>query len=223
MAELVFEVVGHIKREEMANELASSLGDSHLWVDDGSLGEWKNHLRAWKHAESSGASHAVILQDDAVPIEQFPEVVLEAIAQKSGELISLYVGTRRPRTVEVIRAVGRAQKEEACWLTADTLMWGVGVVVPTVLIPEILDTVSKSKLPYDQRIGYWAEKRGRLVYYTWPSLVDHADEPTVIKGRSSDQGVRVAHKTGIPDWSGGTVHINRPEKKTLGSKRDRMA
>lgn len=223
MAGVIYEVVGHIKREQMAKDLAASVGGAHLWMDDGTLGEWKNHERAWKHAQSSDASHAIILQDDAVPIEQFSGVVLEAIEQKPGELISLYVGTHRPRTIEVLRAVGKAKQGEASWLTADTLMWGVGVIVPTILIPEILDTVAKSKLPYDQRIGYWAEQKGRLVYYTWPSLVDHADEPTVIKGRSSNQGVRVAHKTGIPNWSKVVVHINRPEKKILGSKKDRMA
>lgn len=221
MITLSVDIVAHQKRLAMAEHLASSSNADRLWVDDGTLGEWKNHLRAWRAAEGSGATHAVILQDDAVPVEGFRDAVLQAVELKPGELISLYVGTHRPRREEVLRSVGVADREKASWLVADTLMWGVGIVIPTHLIGEALEEVRTSRLPYDQRIGKWAEDTGRDVYYTWPSLVDHKDEETVVKGRSKSQGVRVAHRVGIPEWNDKAVRINQIDNNFLGSTKDR--
>lgn len=213
-------VVAHAKREEMAMALKDKVNADAVFMDDGSLGEWKNHELAWKFGQASRKSHVVVLQDDAQPVDNFREAVLAAVEQKPHSLISLYVGTHRPRKEQVEKAVRQAEKIKASWLMADTLMWGVGVVVPASLIPEILSTVSRSKLPYDQRIGRWAELTKTNVYYTWPSLVDHADEPTVVKGRSQKmEGQRVAHKVGIPEWGGATLWIPRPNDWIFESNR----
>lgn len=215
-------IVAHIKREEMAYSLAAKVQADEVFMDNGMLGEWRNHEKAWRAAERSGKTHAVILQDDALPVENFREHALEAAKTRSERLISLYVGTHRPRKEQVLESTTRADRVGAAWLTADTLMWGVGVLVPTALISEILDTVKKSNLPYDQRIGLWAEETSNLVYYTWPSLVDHVDEPTVIPGRPKKQGKRVAHRHGVPEWNTMSVHIERPSGKFLQSKNDHL-
>lgn len=213
-------IVAHVKREKMAIELKDAVEADAIFMDDGSLGEWKNHMLAWKFAQKSGKSHAVILQDDALPVDNFREHVIEAVEQKPHALISLYVGTHRPRKNEVLKTVEQAERIKASWLIADTLMWGVGVVVPTALISEILSTIKLSKLPYDQRIGRWAELTHSNVYYTWPSLVDHADEPTVIKGRGPGEGPRVAHKTGVPYVGGATLWIPRPNAWVVSANSD---
>lgn len=221
MTTLSIDIVAHQKRADMALNLASSIEADRLWVDDGTLGEWKNHLRAWRAAADSGATHAVILQDDAVPVDDFRSHVLEAVEHKPDELISLYVGTHRPRREEVLRSIGVADREGASWLVADTLMWGVGLVIPTILVQEVLEVVIDSRLPYDQRVGLWAERTDRDVYYTWPSLIDHQDEPTVIKGRSKSQGVRIAHRVGVPQWNDKVIRINKTDNNFLASTKDR--
>jgi len=208
--DLYVAVVAHTKRERLAASLDEKVQADAVFMDDGTLGEWRNHELAWKSAVASGKTHAVILQDDALPVNNFRDLVIEAVEQKPYNLISLYVGTHRPRRDEVLKTVQQAEKMKASWLVADTLMWGVGVVVPTALIPEILSTIEKSKVAYDQRIGRWAELTKNNVYYTWPSLVGHADEPTVVKGRGKTQGQRVAHRTGTPVWGGATLWIPRP-------------
>lgn len=214
-------VVAHTDRVVMACELASSVEADETFLDDGFLGEWRNHVRALRRAEQFEVDYAVILQDDAVPVAGFRKAIEQAVEVYPNSLISLYVGTHRPRPNNVKTAIAQADKVGAAWLTADTLMWGVGIIVPTSLISEILDQVKGSKLPYDQRIGLWAEETGNDVYYTWPSLVDHADEPTVIAGRSKEQGRRVAHRVGIPDWNSKTVRIDRPDKFIASSIKDR--
>lgn len=209
MVEFVVEIIAHTSRMEMAHNLQSSLGTGNVWVDSGFLGEWKNHLRAWQHASMSDADYAIVLQDDAIPINDFLSHVEKAVEKRPDELISLYVGTHRPWKHETLEAVAQADDVQASWLTARTLLWGVGVVLPTRLIPEMLEGCSKSRLPYDQRLGVWIEKSGRKVYYTWPSLVDHADAPTVAhKGPQPEP--RVAHRVGVPNWSDRVVNIKRP-------------
>lgn len=220
MTDLYVGVVAHQKRYNMAFKLATDVKADEVFMDDGFKGEWKNHEYAWKCAARSGKSHAVILQDDAVPIDNFREHVIEACKQRPYSAISLYTGTHRPRKEEVINAVQIAENSGASWLTADTLMWGVGVVLPCDRIEFVLEEAKKSSLPYDQRLGFVFQQFDELVYYTWPSLVDHADQPTVIKGRPDRQGERVAHRTGIPDWNDKAVQIDRPGGLYLPSTKD---
>lgn len=217
---LSIHVVAHIKRKTMAEALAASVSADHVWMDEGHHGEWENHLRAWEAARDSGKKYAIILQDDALPIEDFRKHVADAIAAKPDEMISLYTGTHRPRKQQVLDAVELAESQNASWLVANTLMWGVGVVLPTDQIQGMLDRIRKSVLPYDQRLGRWIEVSRRSVYYTWPSLVNHADEETVAHTGKA-QGVRVAHKVGIPNWNDTVVSIAR-SKSPIGvaSKRD---
>lgn len=218
---LYIAVVAHEKRRKMAEELSQIVDADKVFYDDGFLGEWRNHYRALRAGERSGASHVVVLQDDALPVEGFYLALETLVEEKPEELISLYVGTHKPRAQAVKIAVDKADQKGAAWLSADTLMWGVGVVIPALLISEMLEHVASSKLPYDQRIGLWVEDTGRDVFYTWPSLVDHADEPTVIAGRSKKQGRRVAHRVGIPSWNEVTVRIEKPDDFMIRSKQDR--
>ena len=231
---MIYEIVAHTSRLDEVERLTSHLGAEgvhpHIWVDDGFLGEWKNHVRALNHAASSDADHAVILQDDALPVEDFTEAVQAAINQRPTDLISLYVGTSRPREEQVLKAVAEAEKSDACWLKANTLLWGVGIVVPVPLIPALLEQARGGpRLPYDQRLGRANGLLGHDVYYTWPSLVDHHDIPTVVKGHSRVQPVRVAHRVGHPNYTEDAlvVEIDDPltdgqQSGVLRSKRDRI-
>lgn len=215
-------VVAHQSRLEIAQELKDKTGASDLWVDTGRLGEWKNHYRAWTYLSYSQATHAVVLQDDAVPVDGFRDLAERAALEHPDKMISFYVGTHRPRQAQVVAAIEEAEKHGASWLVSNTLMWGVAVMVPVERIPEMLDTVKESKKPYDERLGLWVERRRESVYYTWPSLVDHQDLPsTVWKGRPDQQGTRVAHKVGIPTWSTTEVQIATPNHAWIApSKRD---
>lgn len=213
-------VVAHSSRLEIAEDLKNETGASDLWVDSGRLGEWKNHLRAWTYLSYSSATHGIVLQDDAVPIENFREHATRAASERPDDMISFYTGTHRPRPAQVLTAVSEADRLGASWLTADSLLWGVGVMVPVARIPDMLESIKHSKKPYDQRLGLWIERNSAKVYYTWPSLVDHKDQPsTVWKGTPQQQGKRVAHKTGVPVWEGPEVHIEKPNPWMVDSNR----
>jgi hypothetical protein len=83
-----------------------------------------------------------------------------------------------------------------------TLNWGPLIVVPTSSIEEMIrycDPLTQIA-NYDRRLSrYWEIGRHLPVWYTWPSLVDHRDGPSLIPGRSGAHhragvGSRIARK-----------------------------
>lgn len=212
-------VVGHHKRLEQAIQLASKVDATDVWIDNGSLGEWKNHYRAWTTGSYSESSHVCVLQDDAVPIDMFTTHLQTIVELRPNDMLGLYVGNGRPHPNEVLEAVSEAETTQAGWLSADAMCWGVGIVVPTHLIPEMLESVKElHKTPYDQRLSAWLHYTDRTAYYPWPSLVDHEDGPSL--AWRGVQGVRKAHKIGIPYKSSKVVEINRLPKWIVKSKKD---
>ena len=96
------------------------------------------------------------------------------------------MGRYRPRLPFLADAVTTADGMKASFLTMHTLNWGPLVVVPTEAIDAMVahcDTLTT--IPnYDRRLSrYWELERGVRVRYTWPSLVDHRESPSVVPGR----------------------------------------
>lgn len=208
-------IVAHQRRWVQAEQLAT-LTRGKIFMDNGFLGEWKNTRRALAWGRSQDATHVVVLQDDAVPIPEFMAQVREAIKRRPDDVVGLYVGTGRPYAEEVLRAVQAARRDLASWLVSDGLIWGVGTIWPVSLINDFLSWADlwRHQLPYDQRAHAWSQATGRRCYYTWPSLVNHADLPSVIKGRDHKlELVRIAHEVGIPDWN--DVEVNMLGETTL--------
>lgn len=204
MAVTATAVVAHTKRLVQAQALASQIG-AVTFLDDGTQGEWANHARALTWAAEHG-THAVIVQDDALPIPEFSECVRQAIEHKPDDLIGLYVGRSRPLRERVEKAVAKADEIGASWLTCERLCWGVATIVPTHAIDALL--TYETTAPYDRRLGMaWREHTGRDVVYTWPSLVDHADGESVIDGRAARLPGRVAHRVGVPSWADLSVAV----------------
>jgi hypothetical protein len=198
-------VVSHPARSDAALHLAAELGGA-LVVDDG-RGEWATHERALEWAAGQRASHALVVQDDAVPVPRMIDHAAAAVDAYPGGPIGLYVGRSRPRPGQVERAVVEAEKHGASWLEADSLLWGVATILPSGDLPGMLEWCSRSALPYDQRVGSWYRRASRPVRYTWPSLVDHADGPSLIPGRPRREP-RTAWRVGSPtSWDGPIVRI----------------
>lgn len=197
-------VVAHVDRLDWVGNLGRSVDADHVFVDDGTLGEWSNHELALKWAAATavrrGDSHVAVIQDDAIPIDLFRTALAGLIALRPDDLLGLYVGTHRPYRTEVDAACARADETGAMFLSNPSLLWGVGVVIPNRYVEPMLELCEGSRKPYDTRLG-WAWRQihgeGKPVLYPWPSLVDHRDTTPVVR-RSRPQGVRVARRTGDP-------------------------
>jgi hypothetical protein len=199
-------VVGHPARLAAAAQLAATL-DAHLVVDEHQHGEWPTHARALTWAADQSATHALVVQDDAVPVPNLVEHTAAAVDAYPDGPIGLYVGRGCPRPAQVERAVREADEVGASWLEANTLLWGVATVLPVQDLPPLLAWCQRVRLPYDQRLGSWYRNQQRPVRYTWPSLVDHADWPSLTGGQAR-RPARIAWRTGAPtSWDGPVVPI----------------
>lgn len=207
-AQVTYGVVAHVKRTHLADRLISRL-DAVSHYDDGSIGSNANHDLVWRETARAASDWVCILEDDAVVSDTFESDLVAALSNApERSFVGLYVGGERPPQwmPRVKRAVSAADRRSASWLSLDWLLWGVAVAAPVELVEPMLSGVRFSAAPYDFRIGQWIKSTGRLVYYPWPCLVDHADLPTLINHGDGDRRnkPRRAIKTG-PGGQGNTV------------------
>lgn len=168
---------------------------------------WAVGKRAWQ-AHDPNADYHLVLQDDAVVCEDLLaglESALDVIGPEG--LVSAYTGTGRPDQYNVRRALRHATDKGHSWMPTKSLCWGVAIVAPVATIPDMLKWCghrTKTAMNYDMRIGrYYRDKLKWRTWYTVPSLVDHAEGPSLV---GHDGTKRIAHQfhTGSAldvDWS----------------------
>lgn len=185
-------IMAHPKRESFIPELIAALDRPATVVLDEKNDRWDTGRRSML-AFDPAASHHLVVQDDAVLCRDLVAGVERALAYAPDDVpVCLYVGTVRPWPTAVAKLV-QATREDTSWLRMGQLNWGVAVVMPTRHIeamvrwcdgrPEIAN--------YDKRMSRWFEHQGIKIWYTWPSLVDHRDSPSLVAGR---KGGRFAHR-----------------------------
>jgi hypothetical protein len=195
-------VMAHPLRVTTATDLADQVDARIVWdqVDD----EWDTAARAWA-AINPAADWGVVLQDDAVPIDDFRRHLTDALDAAPPGPVSLYVGTGRPHAPAVERAVKFARRRSASWLEHRALLWGVAVALPTAGLGAMLASCDEGRRPYDQRLSAWWRARRVPCRYTWPSLVDHADGTSLVLHPTQQPIARRAHQLGVPASWGGPV------------------
>lgn len=189
------------RRSGMARDLAAQVGGHLVW--DAERSEWATHAQAWRWCAAQGTSWGVVLQDDAVPVDGFAdhiEGVLESSPVRTA--VGLYIGTSRPKRVQSLfrDLMDKADSRQEQWIRGSDLFWGVGVAIPN---ERILPAITWPSLirPYDERLGaYFRSSASLPVLYTWPSMVDHRDEPTLLTHSygNPDTEARRAWRVGIP-------------------------
>jgi len=172
----------------MAHELAEHVG-GQVVLDETHQGTFPNHVRALGTAD--GATHVVVLEDDAIICADFTQHVERLIEQRPSHLLGLYVGRQHPRKPQPV--IQRLVASQPAWLDAPAmtaaLWWAVGYVMPVKDLPSVLaDLDAGFQHPWadtDKRLGHWHAEQGRLSY-PFPSPVDHNDDipSTVSKNRT---------------------------------------
>lgn len=206
-------IVAHTDRAHSASRLARQVEADAIWWDDGTLGCERNHHRAWEwHRHNTTSDWAVVLEDDAEPVDRFTEQLHAALACAPTGIVSLYLGTSRPPAWQprVRAATTMATQLDATWITAPQLLHAVGVAIRTELLPDLCAWLPATKCAVDQAIATWAVTHNRLVAYTWPSLVDHADTDTIAQHHDGSPRTepRKAWATGTRDtWCTGIVDM----------------
>ena len=206
-------VVAHTARAEAAHRLMETVGAAYMSIDDGTLGCEKNHHKTWTWlAEHNRDEWCVVLEDDAIPVPQFTTQLASALDAAPASIVSLYLGRKRPPHWQnaIDTATHNADQADACWITAPQLIHAVAVAIKTSLIPGMLELTGRSIRPWDYAIGEYAQRNNEPVLYTWPSLFEHADQPTVAKHRDREHRHpgRTAWKTGTRTiWNNTSVNM----------------
>lgn len=170
---VAYAVVGDIRRLNRAVLLRDEL-DARLALDMDEDSN-TNHDKAW-NMYHAGDDWLVVIEDDVELVPNFKKHVQDAIENLPEDgVLSLYTGYPRPERFAVSRAVAKARNTGASYLKHNSMLWGPAVAMPTAFIDEMLNYVSDSDWPYDERFSQWMIARGISAYYTMPSLVDHAD------------------------------------------------
>lgn len=170
-----FVVVGHHTRFASAALLAGELG-AHLLLDEGNLGANWNHRRALEWAAEQSC-RVVVLEDDALPVPGFADMVADWLARFPDDMLSFYLGTGRPPQYqkEIAGMLVDADRVSADHLVLSKLIHGVCYSPPQGRLTRMLNAWNKT-LAADYAVG---EAFGGRVIYPCYSLVDHADLPTV--------------------------------------------
>jgi hypothetical protein len=206
-----FAVVAHQARLVQATELAQQLGAA-ITVDDGTAGADANHLKAWGMACALGSRWSAVMEDDTVPVLGFLEQAESALAVAPAPVVSFYLGTGRPERWQdsISRALIKADRTGAHWVISNHLLHAVAVAVRTDLVQDWLGWARASTRPIDERMSAWCLTRHHKVAYTSPSLVDHADGPTLIPPHPLRRGTAARHawRTGTRNtWNGTSIAI----------------
>ncbi|RAY25839.1 hypothetical protein, partial [Enterobacter kobei] len=160
-------VVGHHARRKQAEALALSIS-AHLLIDEGDGGANANHRRALEWAAEQPC-RVVVLEDDAMPVPWFAELVVDWLTRFPDDMLSLYLGTGRPPQyqMQIAERLIIADKTQADYITLPRLIHGVCYSVPPQHIERVLSRWDSSK-PADYAVG---DAYGGAVVYPCYSLV----------------------------------------------------
>ncbi len=230
-------MMAHPKRAGMVERILSQLDRETPVVWDECNNRWDTGRRAMLAFDSKATHHAVIQDDVLVCRDLFAGITQALRHVPDGVPVCGYVGRVRPYAEIVTMAAVVARQKDASWLTMHTLNWGPLIIVPTALIPDMISHCDTLKdIPnYDRRLSRFFElERGVSTWYTWPSLVDHADGPSLVPGRIGTDRANAAHTrvahTFIGesasaleiDWSGPAIDAEHIASDNLVVMRNRL-
>lgn len=174
-----YSIMAHHDRARMALALAGRLGAPVAWDEKGD--RWDTGKRAWQLAGDT--QWHVVIQDDAVLPRGFEEGLEKALARvRPGSPLVLYAGA----TSKWYRLFDTVPRETS-YLVMRRIVWGVGIAMPTRVVPKVLAYGDRARRDvdghYDLRLSLYFESKRIPVWYSWPSLVNHRNGPSLVPGR----------------------------------------
>lgn len=209
-------VVAHYHRIRQADRLIREIQADTVSVDRGSFGPKINHCRVWTKlmAITEPDEWCIVLEDDAKPCKNFRTEAGYALEQCGGNLASFYLGKQRPIHYQdrIFQAVASAVVEDASWIVGDAVLHGVAIAMRGNMIQGLLDyLMSGDKLdPIDEAVTAYARRKYVDCWYTFPSIVDHLDLPTLIAhpdGEPREPGRRAWHFNTREEWTSRKVAL----------------
>lgn len=182
-------VVAHNARADQAHQLMEDAGAMFLSMDNGGLGVNNNHLNVWKYLANKDTEWGLVVEDDCdIDPTTFTHQLEQALNAASTPVVSLYLGDPShwraaypDRANRITAAAQAADHTQACFIETKELLHGVATAIRTDHIAHMTSHVQHSSSPIDYAIRAWAVQHNVNLSFTWPSIVDHKDGPTLLK------------------------------------------
>jgi hypothetical protein len=209
-------IMAHPKRALWVPELEYQLENQARVVWDQKNDRWDTGRRAML-AYEPGATHHMVVQDDAILSRDFLAGVTRAVSSIAQDVpVGLYFGAITPHPMETRRMFERARQLDARWVAHPGPWWGVAVVVPTKWIDEMIEWGDQHPQVenYDRRMARFFQSKSIPCFYTMPSLVQHRTEnnPSLVPGRTGKKRVAyefIGDRSPLDlDWSGPVVSLS---------------
>lgn len=178
-------VVSDVRRADRGQALADQVRADLLTADDGTLGCTGNHALMWGELARNPAEWNVVLEDDAEPVKGFRDQLAAALAVAPCPIVSLYLGTGYINDNRTAVLLGQAAQVGAQWLVGNAVLHAVALAVRGDLVPSLVAHALPAAgrqvaTPIDRALATWARRNSLGVAYSIPSLVDHADVPSLV-------------------------------------------
>lgn len=198
-------IMAHPSRTPFVEELQRKLRGAEVVWDERD-DRWDTGRRSLL-AGAEGSDYACVIQDDAILSRNLARNVA-ALAKHAGDRpVSLYLGSLGSAPPSLRFLLLQADDLDRPWVEAEGPWWGVGVLVRSTLVAELVEwcDLRDDVANYDRRIARWFESKGIRCLYTWPSLVNHRpvrENPSLIEGRTANRQAQRFNEDGrLLDWS----------------------
>lgn len=207
-------ITTHPARLEQATTLARTVGGTLItdtkqygapWCHDTALAEG---IRM--HGDTDG--WLVILEDDAIPCNDWHTQIEAALTVAPTKIVSLYLGTNYPRRRQAaIQTI--LDSTDTHWITHHELRHAVGYAIHSNIAPQLHRAVTRLHGEADKRLSIASQQLWQPIGYTCPSLVDHRDDTPLITHTPDGTArprtkPRVAHRHGTRNqWTTDSVSL----------------
>lgn len=176
-----------------------------------------NHLEVLRQLRSRATVRnpwCIVLEDDALPVDDFRIHAADALFCAESPLVGFYVG--RAGANLNLKALEDARQSGVAWTASNHMLSAVAYAIRTNELPTIIDHYvhEDSTATVERRITNWAIMRRSAAYdeprfyYTIPSLVDHSPGDSIIYG-GSQSDIRRAWSVGVAtDWDTDAVEYD---------------
>lgn len=194
----------HPSRGELLRPLLSSLNPFPPFVafdpdPEGRPNPLRTYVRALEYLPA-WATHHLVLQDDALPCENFVAAAGSAIAARPANPIAFFLSEQ---SQEYHRAARAALDDGDTFATLPLRRWApvVALCWPRDLVAPFLEHAAEIRgaRADDDAVGGFLRSAGAEVLATVPSLVEHPDSAPSVVGRRTRGGRRAAFYVGERD------------------------
>lgn len=192
-------IMAHPSRAAFIPTLQSRLAGPAAVVFDEKNDRWDTGRRSLL-AFDPDATHHLVIQDDAVPAPALLQGLHRWLPSLPESALCLYSGN-----IGQFRRIYRQRAKPPCFLQMRQLQWGVAVVLPTKVIPAVVEMGDALEQigNYDMRIGMWCVENALPVLYPQQCWVNHRQTPSLVQGRSPRRQALLPWQHSVREWGRG--------------------